>query len=121
MQDIDLDGLFAAARAESPTPTAGLVARIEADAASLHRARSAAAVPAPALFRQRWPGWIAALGGNGVMAGLVTATLAGLWLGVAQPAPVSSLTQTLSEAFAEDTGLGTVELIPALDTFGAEG
>jgi hypothetical protein len=61
------------------------------------------------------------MGGNGVLAGLATATLAGLWLGFAQPAPVLTLTQIVSDAFAADAGLGAVELIPSLDAFGLEG
>jgi hypothetical protein len=32
-----------------------------------------------------------------------------------------TLTQTVSDAFAADAGLGTVELIPSLDAFGLEG
>jgi len=118
MQDTDLERLFAAARAERPNPSAGLTARIMADAEIVQ----AAFRPAPVSARpRRWSGWIAAMGGNGVLAGLATATLAGLWLGFAQPAPVSTLTQTVSDAFAADAGLGSVELIPSLDSFGLEG
>jgi hypothetical protein len=115
--DSDLDDLFARARAESPQPPAGLLARIEADALAVHKARQ----PAAPARRSRWAGWVGALGGNGVLAGLATATLAGLWLGFAQPAPVSALTTTVSQAFGADSALDSVELIPALDTFGAEG
>ena len=61
------------------------------------------------------------MGGNGVLAGLAAATLAGLWLGFAQPAPVLTLTRTLSDAFVADAGLVAIELIPSLDTFGPEG
>ena len=118
MQETDLESLFAAARAGRPSPSAGLTARIMVDADAVQAAFGT--VPVPARPR-RWSGWIAAMGGNGVLAGLATATLAGLWLGFAQPAPVLTLTQTLSDAFAADTGLGAVELIPALDTFGLEG
>lgn len=122
MQESDLERVFAAARADSPLPSSRLVAAVLADADALHQARVAVARAPRALPRRgRWAGWIADLGGTGVMAGLVTATLAGLWLGVTQPAPVSALTQTLAEAFAADPGLGTVELIPALDSFGADG
>jgi hypothetical protein len=118
MQETDLESLFAAARAGRPSPSAGLTARITADADAVQSAFR----PAPAPVRpRRWSGWIAALGGNGVLAGLATATLAGLWLGFAQPAPVLTLTQTLSDALAADAGLGAVELIPALDSFGPEG
>ena len=118
MQDTDLDSLFVTARAERPSPSAGLTARIMADADSVQAAFRTAPVPARP---RRWSGWIAALGGNGVLAGLATATLAGLWLGFSQPAPVLTLTQTVSDAYAADAGLGAVELIPSLDAFGLEG
>ena len=118
MQDTDLESIFAAARAERPSPSAGLTARIMADADAVQDAFRTAPVPARP---RRWAGWIAAIGGNGVLAGLATATLAGLWLGFSQPAPVSTLTQTVSDAFAADAGLGAVELIPSLDSFGLEG
>jgi hypothetical protein len=118
MQETDLESLFATARAERPSPSAGLTARIMADAEAVQSAFRPAPVPARP---RRWSGWIAAIGGNGVLAGLATATLAGLWLGFAQPAPVSALTQTVSDAFAADAGLGSVELIPSLDSFGLEG
>ena len=118
MQDTDLDSLFVAARAGRPIPSADLTVRIVADAQAVQSTFRPA--PAPARPR-RWAGWIAAMGGNGVLAGLATATLAGLWLGFAQPAPVLTLTQTVSDAFAADAGLGSVELIPSLDSFGLEG
>lgn len=119
MQDSDLDDLFASARAAGPMPSAALVARIEADALAVQQARQVPLrAPAP---RSRLSGWIAALGGSGVMAGLATATLAGLWLGVVQPAPVSAVTQSLGAALGVDAGLDSVELIPALDAFGEEG
>jgi hypothetical protein len=114
--DSDLDDLFAAARRTAPQPPAALLARIEAEAQAVHRARQ----PAPPRPARRF-GWVAALGGNGVLAGLATATLAGFWLGFSQPAPVSTLTQTVSAAFGAGTVIETVDLIPALDTFGAEG
>lgn len=118
MQDTDLEGLFAEARAERPSPSASLTARITADADAVQAAFRSAPIPARP---RRWAGWIAAMGGNGVLAGLATATLAGLWLGFAQPAPILTLTQTVSDAYATDAGLGSVELIPSLDAFGLEG
>jgi hypothetical protein len=118
MQDTDLEGLFATARAQRPIPSAGLAARIIGQADAVQAGFKPAPTPAR---RRRWPGWIAAMGGNGVLAGLATATLAGLWLGFAQPAPVLTLTRTLSDAFVADAGLVAIELIPSLDTFGPEG
>ena len=118
MQETDLEHLFATARAGRPSPSAGLSARITADADAVQAGFKP--VPCPA-GRRPWPGWIAAMGGNGVLAGLATAALAGLWLGFAQPAPVLTLTLTLREAFAADAGPWAIELIPSLDAFGLEG
>ena len=85
MQDTDLDDLFAKARADSPVPSAALVTRILDDADAIQQSRAA---PAHSPEQRRRFSWIAAIGGGGVFAGLATATLAGLWLGIAQPAPV---------------------------------
>lgn len=120
MRDSDLERFFAAAQADHPLPSSRLLVGILADADAVQQARVMAQLPQHLPRRRRWAGWIADLGGSGVMAGLATATLTGLWLGVTQPAPVSALTQTLAETFGADAGFGAVELIPALDTFGAE-
>ncbi|MCA3509237.1 MAG: hypothetical protein IOC80_09320 [Rhodobacter sp.] len=118
MQDTDLEGLFATARAGRPSPSAGLTARIAADADAVQAGFKPAPTPAG---RRPWAGWIAAMGGHRVLAGLATAALAGLWLGFAQPAPVVTLTLTLRHAFAADAGPWAIELIPPLDAFGLEG
>ncbi|MFY8146600.1 MAG: dihydroorotate dehydrogenase [Rhodobacter sp.] len=118
MQDTDLEGLFATARAQRPIPSAGLAERIIGQADAVQAGFKPAPIPAR---RRRWPGWIVAMGGNGVLAGLATAALAGLWLGFAQPAPVLTLTLTMREAFAADAGPWAIELIPSLDAFGLEG
>jgi len=118
MQDTNLEGFFEETRTMRPSPSADLTARILADADAVQAGFRSAPV---AVRPRRWSGWIAAMGGTGVLAGLATATLAGLWLGFAQPAPVLTLTQTVSDAFAADAGLGAVELIPSLDAFGLEG
>jgi hypothetical protein len=81
--DAALDALFGAARATRPDPSAALLARIAADAEALaaDRARQAAARPA----RGGMFGWLPAIGGWPALAGLATATVAGLWIGYAQP------------------------------------
>ena len=118
MQETDLEHLFATARAGRPGPSAGLTARIIADADAVQAGFKPDPFPAG---RRRWSGWITAMGGNGVLAGLATAALAGLWLGFAQPAPVLTLTLTMREAFAADADPWAIELIPSLDAFGLEG
>ncbi len=118
MHDADLEHLFATARAGRPSPSVGLTSRIVADADAVQSGFKP--VPMP-VGRRLWSGWIAAMGGHGVLAGLATAALAGLWLGFAQPAPVPTLTLTVRDAFAADAGPWTIELIPSLDALGLEG
>ncbi|MGI1663541.1 dihydroorotate dehydrogenase [Palleronia sp. KMU-117] len=87
----DLDHFFAAARAQRPEPGVDLLARIAAEAEATAAAR---ARPGPASARANgrqgrsgvWLGdWLAAIGGWPAVAGLATATVAGLWIGYAQP------------------------------------
>jgi hypothetical protein len=117
MRDTDLDGLFAMARDAVPDAPDALLARVFADA-ERHR-------PVPALrVAQRRPFWralLADLGGGGAVAGLATATLAGVWIGFAQPAPVTTLTDALWSFSADDETLEAVDLIPSLDAFLPEG
>lgn len=84
-----LEDFFAAARAQRPEPDADLLARIaaEAEAAAAARARPAPARPSGQSGRPGGGlgGWLAAIGGWPAAAGLATATVAGLWIGYAQP------------------------------------
>ncbi|MGP3724126.1 dihydroorotate dehydrogenase [Cereibacter sphaeroides] len=110
MRDRDLDDLFAEARREAPMPSADLMARILADAA----AERPAPAPARSAPRRRLSPWLLALfGGGGVFAGLATATLAGVWIGMAQPAPVA---EALWGGTAGDP-LESVDLLPGYDLF----
>lgn len=107
MQDSDLDDLLAAARADRPRPSDGLMARVIADADRL-QPRAAPARPRAAPPRAGLWAWLSgAFGGPGALAGMAAATLAGLWVGVVQPAPLS----TLTGAFWPAESL-SVELIP---------
>jgi hypothetical protein len=72
-EDHDLEAFFDAARAAPPQMPSGLMARIVADAAVHQRP--------PPLWRRT----MAALGGPVAMGGLVTATVAGFWLGLVPP------------------------------------
>jgi hypothetical protein len=69
----DLEALLDAARAAPPQMSDALVARMAADAQ--------AHLPRPALWRRI----VEAVGGPAGLGGLVTATVAGFWLGVAPP------------------------------------
>lgn len=121
-----LDDLFAAAQAVPRLPSDALMARVLADAmAEQPRAGSTVAnAPAPGP-RRRGPGrtavrvWqrlIWALGGAGALAGMGTATMAGLYIGFAQPAGFDRLDEVMLGAPLE-----TVELLPGIDALFLEG
>ena len=77
--EVMLDDLFDAARRDRRAqPETALMSRVLADAEKL-QPRPAAPEPARGQF---WPGLLRALGGWPSMAGLATATLAGLWIGI---------------------------------------
>ena len=107
MTDDDLDSLFAAARAAPALPSAALSSRVLADAAA-ECPRPALAMPRPSR-----PGVLARLravfGGGGALAGMVTATLAGFWIGFAQPVDFS-LTAALLIPETEQ-----IDLMPGID------
>lgn len=92
IDDAELEAFFVAARDEVPKPSDALMARIMADADG-EIATRAAATARP--VRRARPGLIAsvigALGGWPAVAGMVTATLAGVWFGFAAPEEVNTL------------------------------
>ncbi len=88
--ELDLDDLLAEARSARPLPSDDLMARILADAEEVAEARERP-IPVAAPARAGWRDWLATLGGWPAVGGLVASTLAGLWIGVAQPAPLSDL------------------------------
>ena len=86
-----LEALFAEARAEAPAPSGAFLDRIMADAEA---ELAAASAPAPAAPARRGPlrAFVSALaGGWAGLGGLVAATGAGLWIGLAPPALVQDL------------------------------
>lgn len=91
--EMDLDDLLAEARQQRPEPGPDLMARILADSE-----RAAAewkpGRPVPATGGA-WRDWLRLLGGWPTVGGLVASTLAGLWIGVAQPATLSDLADSV--------------------------
>ena len=87
--DVDLDSLFAEAREGRALPGDDLVARIlaDADAVAAERETPVRDVGPPA----GWRDWMRTLGGWPAVGGLLASTVAGLWIGVAQPAALSDL------------------------------
>jgi len=89
--DRDLAGLFDAARRAAPEPSPDLLARVLADAQAV-QAEQAAPTPARSPSRvTRWRQFVDTLGGWPAMAGLVSAGVAGLWLGINPPEVLSAL------------------------------
>lgn len=104
-----LETLFETARADDIQPSETLMSAIVADAAK-HQPRDEplAAPSAPARPKAGfWRDLAAAIGGWPSMAGLVSATVAGVWIGFAAPTQVETLSGGLilsdSIAYAEGT------------------
>jgi hypothetical protein len=106
-----LEAAFAAARAAAAAPAPGaLLARIEADARAALRPEPAAAPARPRpVAGGRWRDLMQALGGWPGLGGLVAASAAGVWLGLAAPAALDGLglpgaagiDDTAAETFAD--------------------
>ena len=88
LNDLELDGLFSAARDAAPVPSEDLMARILADA----EARIAAVETPDAPRRGVFAGVLGLIGGWPAAAGLVTATMAGLAIGLVTPETLDDLT-----------------------------
>ena len=120
MTSQDLDDLLAAARARPVPASPEFLAR------TLDGAYAAQPMPASANMPPRagrvWAaliGWASGFGA--VAAGMTTATLAGFWIGFAQPAPVAAPVASLGEALQGGETVDLVELIPSLDGWLTEG
>ncbi|MEL6508842.1 MAG: hypothetical protein AAFQ32_03560 [Pseudomonadota bacterium] len=105
-QNDPLDAYFDAARAKAPQPSGALQARILTDADAVLASAGAPAKAPPG----RLHAFLAAVGGWPAMAGLATATLAGVWIGISPPAMVETLIETQ-----------TVEYLPGFDALLEEG
>ncbi len=110
----NLDDIFAQARAVQVTPDDDLVARVLADAAAVQAGFTPVAVNPSSGF---WAGLMEAIGGWPALGGLATATVAGLWIGVAPPASVADLTasylgdEVSVSLFATDPGFDIGEMV----------
>lgn len=123
MQDDGLDDLFRQARASDAPPSDRLVARVLADADQVQRGLAAPAASERRPAAGAGSGWLArlvgSLGGSGAFAGLAAAGVAGVALGLAQPASLAPWSAGLWSAAEVDT----VELFPDIDALfaGTEG
>lgn len=113
--DNDLDRLFQGARIDGPDLSPALLERILGDAAELQPRPPSLAVTAPS-GPGFWSGLLAAFGGAGMLAGLGTAAVAGLMIGLFPPAPINALAESLFQA-----PLDEIELLPGVDALFSEG
>ncbi len=108
-----LDRLLAAA--EDPVPSDALMARVMADADTVLAEQRIGAAERPR-------GWlraaVEAIGGWPAMAGLATATVAGIWIGYVQPGNLGNLAEgVLTTGGSYDLG----DLMPGYDSLLVEG
>ncbi|MDA5094115.1 hypothetical protein O2N63_08430 [Aliiroseovarius sp. KMU-50] len=81
--DTELEAFFEAGCAASPVPSDALMAAIVEDAQT-HQPTSQT-VAAPAQRRSFWREFLSQIGGWPSVAGMATATIAGVWIGFADP------------------------------------
>ncbi len=117
MNDSDLDDLFAVAKRHKTAVSSDLMARVMADA-DLHMPRPVVPKRVVAPRVGVWSAIVTAIGGAGALAGLSTATLAGVWIGFAQPTAISAVTDVL---WTDEAVYETVDVLPAFDDFLTEG
>jgi hypothetical protein len=114
--DQELDLLFGVARATLPDPSARLMARVLEDAYA-HQAVPAQVVPAKGSgLRRAWSAMVASLGGSGVVAGLGSAAVAGLFIGYADPVSADWLSNSLLPVSSD-----SFDLLSAGNLFVTEG
>ncbi len=113
--EFDLDALFAEARGQSADPSPDLMARVLQDALAAQPV-TAAVVSPPRTSRLRQ--FLNAVGGWPAVAGLATAGVAGLWIGVNPP---SAIATTAENFLGTESDLYLVDLMPGYDFNLAEG
>jgi hypothetical protein len=106
----EIDDLFAEMQAAPLAVSRGLQARVLQDAARLQPGRI---VPGAGI----WAQVSAFFGGGGLLAGMGTAAVAGLYLGFVQPASMQGISDVLLAAAPMDS----VDLMPGIEGFLSEG
>lgn len=86
----EIDALLAELAAAEPEPGQALLNRMMADAEAVSAVQFA---PVPKSRPSVWSEILAAIGGWGAVAGLSTATFAGVWLGIAPPDAMPDVSQ----------------------------
>jgi len=117
LDDLELDALFASARGQDTLPSGDLMERVLSDALAVQTLAQANSTPAAP--RRRWwqAAWMA-VGGWPAMAGLATAGVAGIWIGVSPP---EGLSDSASALFALETDGYLVDVTSGFSLDLAEG
>jgi len=119
LDDLELDGLFEAARETAPLPSGDLMTRIMADAqAQIAQVAPPVAVAAPAERPGLLAGLLGMIGGWPAAVGLATATVVGLSVGLSTPDTLDDLT---GGYLASTMGYDLEDLMPSYGDILGEG
>lgn len=113
---LDLELWFSASRKHTADPSDDLLARVLGDAARMQPQAPGIMTAAPVLVPKPslWAQFMNAIGGWSGLAGLGTATVAGLWIGISPPAMLQSVSSALTQ-----TGNYETTYINAMDEYAA--
>lgn len=111
----DLEALFEAEKGNSLEPSDDFLTRVMADAKQVQTG-FATAQATPIVSVGFWATLSAALGGWPTFAGLATATVAGVWIGVSPPQGLDSLTDSVL-----GNSLDYSDYLPGFDSVLTEG
>jgi len=115
----ELDGLLAEAASLATTPSSELMQRVIADADAVAEAKKVTSKPTPQPRRRGLlAGLLAGIGGWPAIAGLATATVAGVWIGYASPETLDGITNGL---LTSRTAYEVGDFMPTLDDLFYEG
>ena len=115
--DMMLESLFEAGRAEAPVPSQDLMARILADAQANMPAPAPIVRAARPVRRGLLAGLLAAVGGWPSVATMATATVAGIWLGFAQPDTLNTLSGGTLLPGSAEAAYEVDDLVPSYGSF----
>jgi hypothetical protein len=119
LDEAEMDDLLAQAARVETVPSADLIARVMADADAVADAGEPTPEPgAQSQTRSLRGGLLAAIGGWPALAGLATATVAGLWIGYASPDTLDGIASGL---VASQTTYEVGDFMPTLDDLFYEG
>lgn len=98
--DFDLDQFFDAARSTPAPASDDFMARVMADAQNIADETNA---PAPRPKRALWPVILGAIGGWAGFAGMATAAVTGVWIGISPPEILDTVTTSITGQALVDT------------------